>query len=305
MLGDFWNKWSRLVQTSAASWPHADSVVFLDRRELPWGIHLSEAASLRELDRYAGDRAVDGWPAFMAAVQLIHFKEPEQTGFSNPFIDMAVEMVGEPRAQSAYRLLESTMEWRVRCSSAAAERCEGRVLVVDDLFGDLFLVAQEIAGRGKRCRFFVAEGRPFLEGSRIAAWTLKQRGFDTTVITDNAVGYVVWRRMVDMVLMEAVGVADSGEFMTSAGGYQTAVACAENKVKVVMIAYPFRVGQRVERHPEPRHVLIYRGRNITSPDLTTYYSLYDFVDASFVSEVITPFGIYSSAETALRELTRG
>ncbi|MEM4345660.1 MAG: hypothetical protein QXI02_02055 [Candidatus Caldarchaeum sp.] len=303
VLSEFWSRWKRLVDTLAVSWLSDEGVAFLDRRDIPWSLKKTEARSMKELSDLLALKAVDGWPAYMAAVQLRMLKgvESQPAGVNNVFYAAALKQM----ADDELKLLEQTMSWRTVCTSVAAEKCDGTVLLADDLYGDLVLLAEALARSGGRCKFLVAENRPFLQGSRIASWVLTSSGFDTTVITDNAVGYVAWKRMVDTVLVEAAAATESGEFVVPAGSYQTAVVCSENDVKVVVLMYPFRLKNLTPVETESRHVLVYRGKYITSPDLKTYHTDYELVEPSYVSEVITPFGVYSSAEKAVEDVANG
>ncbi|MEM2035813.1 MAG: hypothetical protein QXL42_06710, partial [Candidatus Caldarchaeum sp.] len=193
-MSEFRSRWKRLVDTPAVSWLSDEGVVFLDRRDIPWSLKRTEARSMKELAGFLALKAVDGWPAYMAAVQLRMLKgvESQPAGVNNVFYEAALKQV----ADDELKLLEKTMSWRALCTSVAAEKCEGTVLLADDLYGDLVLLAEALSRAGGRCKFLVAENRPFLQGSRIASWVLVKNGFDTTVITDNAVGYVAWKKMV-------------------------------------------------------------------------------------------------------------
>ena len=52
----------------------------------------------------------------------------------------------------------------------------------------VFFTCQDL---GKKLHVFVDETRPLLQGSRLTAWELKQRGIDTTLICDSMAAQVM------------------------------------------------------------------------------------------------------------------
>src|SRR6202022_4854205 len=56
---------------------------------------------------------------------------------------------------------------------------------------------------GKRVAVFADETRPFLQGARLTAWELVRDGIQTTVITDNMAGALMWRGGVNFVIVGA------------------------------------------------------------------------------------------------------
>src|SRR3712207_8496511 len=65
--------------------------------------------------------------------------------------------------------------------------------------------------RSKDLHVLVDETRPFLQGSRLTAWELKQAGVPLTLITDNMAAYFMRRGEVDCVIVGADRIVRSEE----------------------------------------------------------------------------------------------
>jgi methylthioribose-1-phosphate isomerase len=77
---------------------------------------------------------------------------------------------------------------------------------------------------------WVDETRPRNQGARLTAWELKQHGIPCTVITDNAGGYLMMRRMVDMVIVGSDRASVYGDVVNKVGTYLKALAAHDNGI---------------------------------------------------------------------------
>jgi methylthioribose-1-phosphate isomerase len=64
---------------------------------------------------------------------------------------------------------------------------------------------------GHRIRVVLTEGRPFMEGARLAAWELRQAGVSHQLIADAAVAWLFERQPVDLVVVAAETIAANGD----------------------------------------------------------------------------------------------
>jgi methylthioribose-1-phosphate isomerase len=64
---------------------------------------------------------------------------------------------------------------------------------------------------GRAVRVVLTEGRPFLEGARLAAWELRQARIPNQLIADAAVAWLFMRQPVDLVILAAEAVAANGD----------------------------------------------------------------------------------------------
>jgi methylthioribose-1-phosphate isomerase len=89
---------------------------------------------------------------------------------------------------------------------------------------------------GKRVRVLADETRPFLQGSRLTAWELMKDGIDTTVITDNMAGTLMYSGEVDLVVVGADRIAANGDTANKIGTYTVAVLAREHGIPFYVAA---------------------------------------------------------------------
>jgi methylthioribose-1-phosphate isomerase len=70
-------------------------------------------------------------------------------------------------------------------------------------YGTALSVLFTCQDQGKKLHVFVDETRPLLQGSRLTAWELAQRGIDATLICDNMAGQVMREGKVQAVIVGA------------------------------------------------------------------------------------------------------
>ena len=84
--------------------------------------------------------------------------------------------------------------------------------------------------QGKRIHVLVDETRPRLQGARLTAWELQQRGIPFDLIADNAAGHFMRRGEVNLVLVGSDRTAANGDVANKIGTYQLGVLARENGV---------------------------------------------------------------------------
>ncbi len=80
------------------------------------------------------------------------------------------------------------------------------------------------------------ETRPFLQGSRLTAWELREDGLDVTVLPDVAAASLIGRGRVNGVVVGADRIAANGDVANKVGTYGLALACRAHGVPFVVAA---------------------------------------------------------------------
>lgn len=70
-------------------------------------------------------------------------------------------------------------------------------------FGTALGVLRTAWEQRKRFKVFAAETRPQLQGARLTAYELKQLGIPITLVTDGMIGYLMFKHLVDKVVLGA------------------------------------------------------------------------------------------------------
>ncbi|CAK9268401.1 unnamed protein product [Sphagnum jensenii] len=143
---------------------------------------------------------------------------------------------------------------------------------------------------GKRFSVICTEGRPDNTGAEVAKELLSV-GIPVTLILDSGVAYMMEK--VDMVLVGAEGVVESGGIINMLGTYQAAlVARTMNKpVYVAAESYKFArlfpLDQR-DMSPSPRHVDF---AEPIPPEVTVENSARDYTPPQYLTLLFTDLGV--------------
>jgi methylthioribose-1-phosphate isomerase len=84
--------------------------------------------------------------------------------------------------------------------------------------------------QGKQIHVLVDETRPRLQGARLTAWELQQRGVPFDLIVDNAAGHFMRTGQVNIVLVGSDRTAANGDVANKIGTYKLAVVARENGI---------------------------------------------------------------------------
>ncbi|HRW46535.1 MAG TPA: S-methyl-5-thioribose-1-phosphate isomerase, partial [Caldilinea sp.] len=109
----------------------------------------------------------------------------------------------------------------------------GALATVD--FGTALGVIFACHEQGKQIHVWVDETRPRLQGARLTAWELMQRGIPMHLIADNAAGHLLRTGQVDAVIFGADRVAANGDVANKIGTYKLAVVARENGIPVYAV----------------------------------------------------------------------
>ena len=104
----------------------------------------------------------------------------------------------------------------------------GALAAVD--FGTALGVIFAAHEQGKKIHVLVDETRPRLQGARLTAWELEQKGISFELIADNAAGFFLKRGEVQLCLVGADRVTANGDVANKIGTYPLSVVARENGV---------------------------------------------------------------------------
>jgi methylthioribose-1-phosphate isomerase len=104
----------------------------------------------------------------------------------------------------------------------------GALAAVD--FGTALGVVFAAHEQGKQIHVLVDETRPRLQGARLTAWELEQKGISYELIADSAAGFFLKRGEAQLCLVGADRVAANGDVANKIGTYPLAVVADANGV---------------------------------------------------------------------------
>ncbi len=166
-------------------------------------------------------------------------------------------------------------------------------------FGTALSAVQTIHHAGRPIHVLVPEGRPGLEGSRVAAWELRQAGVSHAVVTDAAAPGRIAAGEVEAVLVGADRICANGDVIATVGAYPLALACAASGTAVHGVCgnhlHRPRDGPRARtrRLEEGRPTLVLRaaGTRVAPEGTVVRNPLQDLVPAALVTSIVTETGV--------------
>jgi len=151
---------------------------------------------------------------------------------------------------------------------------------------------------GKRIKVIATETRPVLQGARLTVWELKKDGIPVVLITDNMVGYVMSKGLVNKVIVGADRVLLSGHVINKIGTYTIAVLAKHHGIPFYAAAPTSTIDIKSklsdvvieERDPnEVRYVL--SKLLITVENVPVFNPAFDITPPDLVTGIITERGI--------------
>jgi len=176
----------------------------------------------------------------------------------------------------------------------------GRLATVD--YGTALAVVRAASKAGKRVSVIADETRPKLQGARLTAYELTRDDIPVTLITDNMVGYVMSKGMVDKVIVGADRIVRDA-VINKIGTYNVAILAHEHNVAFYVAApiSTFDVTNTSrdviieERGPdEVTHIDSHR---IAPEGVGVFNPAFDITPLRYVDSIICEKGLISPRET--------
>jgi methylthioribose-1-phosphate isomerase len=166
--------------------------------------------------------------------------------------------------------------------------------------------------RGKDLHVLVDETRPFLQGSRLTAWELREAGIPLTLITDNMAGYFMGRGEVDCVIVGADRIVANGDVANKIGTYGLAVLAHAHAIPFYVAAPTSTIDMSLESGDDipieqrsPHEVTHLAGQPLAPEGVRAAHPAFDVTPHDLVTAIITEQGIVEPPfEANLRRLVR-
>ena len=193
--------------------------------------------------------------------------------------------IGEHGAQ----MLRSGMSVLTHCNAGGlATAGDGTALSV------IFAAARA----GMQLHVFADETRPLLQGARLTAWELQQRGIPVTVICDNMAAQVMREGRVDMVIVGADRIAANGDAANKIGTYGVAVLAKHHGIPVCVAAPSSTFDPALEtgagipiEQRSAEEITMGFGRRTVPLGVDVYNPAFDVTPAELIHALITERGV--------------
>jgi methylthioribose-1-phosphate isomerase len=185
----------------------------------------------------------------------------------------------------------------LRDGQGVLTHCNAGGLATAD-YGTALAVLYAAAESGKRLSVYVDETRPLLQGARLTAWELRERGFDVTLLCDSMAAQVMHEGRVQTVITGADRIAANGDTANKIGTYSLAVLAAAHHIPFYVAApastFDLAIpdGRQIPiEHRDAREVTHGFGRQTAPEGVRVYNPAFDVTPAELITAIICDRGI--------------
>jgi len=175
----------------------------------------------------------------------------------------------------------------------------GRLATVD--YGTALAVIRAAWEEGKRIKVIATETRPKLQGARLTAYELMRDGIPVTLITDNMVGYVMFKGLVNKVIVGADRIVQDA-VINKVGTYTIAVLAYEHSIPFYVAApsstFDLNSSSKdvIIEERSPKEVTHIRSVRIAPPNINVMNPAFDITPIKYVDAIIYEGGILTKED---------
>jgi methylthioribose-1-phosphate isomerase len=175
--------------------------------------------------------------------------------------------------------------------------CNAGGLATSD-YGTALAVLYAASEQGKQFVVYADETRPLLQGARLTAWELHQRGLDVTLICDNMAAQVMKEGKIGVVVVGADRIAANGDTANKIGTYGVALLATAHGIPFYVAApsstfdlsLPNGDAIPIEQR-DPAEVTRGFGKQTAPDGIKVYNPAFDVTPAELIRGLITEKGI--------------
>jgi methylthioribose-1-phosphate isomerase len=163
-------------------------------------------------------------------------------------------------------------------------------------YGTALGVIRAAVEQGKRVRVVATETRPKLQGARLTTYELKRDGIPVTLIADTMVGYVMYKRLVNKVVVGADRIVKDA-VINKIGTYPIAVLAKEHDIPFYVAApkstfdLSHTSAEITIEERSPDEVTCIGSERIAPEDVEALNPAFDITPMKYVTAIICEDGI--------------
>jgi S-methyl-5-thioribose-1-phosphate isomerase len=303
-------------------WQDGNVVRFIDQRKLPYSLEFFTAKTVDEVAFAIKEMVVRGAPAIGAAAaygMALGEKTPQKSAEllreTRPTahdlfyaVEYMVQAINNREnafvAASTYvediitrcKKIGENGESLIKDNTRILTHCNAGALATVD-YGTALAPLRVANDKKKKIFVFVDETRPRLQGL-LTAWELFQENIPHALIVDNAAGYFMKNKEIDLVIVGADRIAKNGDFANKIGTYEKAVLAKENGIPFYVAApvstfdSKLKDGSQIVIEERGRQELSEINRKTVMPDWVSVKNpAFDVTPHKYVTRYITENGI--------------
>lgn len=164
--------------------------------------------------------------------------------------------------------------------------------------GTALAVIFAAAAEGKNLQVYADETRPLLQGARLTAWELQQRGVPVTLICDNMAGWVMHEGRVQAVIVGADRITANGDAANKIGTYSVALLAKAHGIPFYVAAptstfdLTLATGAEIPIEQRNSREITHGFGKQTAPEgVNVYNPAFDVTPAELIAALITEKGL--------------
>jgi methylthioribose-1-phosphate isomerase len=172
-------------------------------------------------------------------------------------------------------------------------------------YGTALAVMFSAKEQGRKFHVFVDETRPLLQGARLTAWELMQRGIDATLICDNMAAEVMKEGRVHLVVTGADRITANGDTANKIGTYGVAVLAQAHGIPFYVAApsstfdLTLKTGDAIPiEQRDAREITHGMGKQTAPNGVKVYNPAFDVTPARLIAGIITEKGLIQPVNEA-------
>lgn len=190
----------------------------------------------------------------------------------------------------------------IECGKNTANLLEDGDKVLTHCFADSALIHMllEAKRQGKTIEMYCTETRPYFQGARLTAHSIKETGTKVTLVTDNMPGFLMEQGMITKLVTAADKITLDGHVCNKIGTYQYAVVAQHHNIPFYVLGYegpdensPNADQIEIEYRNE-EEVFFARGVRTAVEGINGLYPSFDIVTPNFVDAIVTNKGIFAA-----------
>jgi methylthioribose-1-phosphate isomerase len=196
----------------------------------------------------------------------------------------------------------------IRDGDVILTHCNAGALATVD-YGTALGVVRAAWEQGKRIKVIADETRPLLQGARLTTYELKRDGIPVTLITDDMVGYVMYKRMVNKVIVGADRIVRDA-VINKIGTFTVAVLAKEHKIPFYVAApkstfdLAHTSAEIIIEERKPEEVTYIGSQRIAAEGVDVLNPAFDITPLNYVTAMICEDGILRKRDFSKFEANR-
>jgi methylthioribose-1-phosphate isomerase len=200
----------------------------------------------------------------------------------------------------------------LRSGDGVLTHCNAGGLATSD-YGTALALIFAASEQGKRVHVFADETRPLLQGARLTAWELRERGIPVTLICDSMAAQVMKEGKIQRVVVGADRIAANGDTANKIGTYGVALLARAHDIPFYVAApsstfdLSLSDGAAIPiEQRDPREVTHGFGRATAPEGIDVYNPAFDVTPAALITAIVTERGLVEPvSEVSVRRVIAG